>query len=648
MEIHGLANPALTIAIALAVGIVGQAVAVHARIPGIVVLLGLGVLLGPAVLGVLFPESLGEALNLLVGFAVAVILFEGGLNLNLSRLRRTQRPIRQLLTVGALVTALAATLCARLVMDWSWQVSALFGTLVIVTGPTVINPLLRRLRVERTVSTVLEAEGVLIDPIGAIIAVVALEAALGSAALGSVESLQESLGLLTGRLGFGLIAGLIGGYVLAWLLRRRNLVPEGMENVFTLSLVLALYQGSNALMAESGIAAVTIAGMVVGNKSSHVQEDLKEFKEQLTIMAIGMLFVILAADVRLESLQALGLRGVLLVVLLVVLVRPLNVLFGTWGTALTLRQRTFMAWMGPRGIVAAAIASLFAQKLRVMEIPGGDELRAMVFLVIAVTVTTAGLGGGILARLLGLQRPRNAGWVILGGNELAQELALLLRAGGRDVVLIDTNAHATMSAENRGLRVIFGNGLEERTLLRAEIDTRFGAIGLTGNEEVNLLFLQKARRLGGLRHTLCAISSAEGGVTPRMVRSEGGELLFGRTHDVSLWSERLRLKRARLGHFRLAREPGKQERETEVPDIVSNSQVLPLAISVGDVFNPVRRPLELHEGMELVLLIRKERDAEVVAELAEHGWQELQPDPKPETVNADADDSVNGAAAAQG
>ena len=230
---------AVTVAVALAMGMIAQSLARHLRLPGIVLLLAAGVLLGPDVADIVRPDSLGSALQVLVGFAVAVILFEGGMNLNVRRLREQALVIRRLLTVGALVTALGGTLAAWWLMGWSLEVSALFGTLVIVTGPTVVTPLLRRIKVQHRVATVLEAEGVLIDPVGAVIAVLALEIvrSLSHAvdASGAVTAIAESpwelAMFVVARIGFGLLVGLVGGYLIAVALRYEKIVPAGLENV---------------------------------------------------------------------------------------------------------------------------------------------------------------------------------------------------------------------------------------------------------------------------------------------------------------------------------------------------------------------------------------------------------------------------------
>ena len=291
----------------------------------------------------------------------------------------------------------------------------MFGLLVIVTGPTVITPLLRRIKLRQSVATVLEAEGILLDAIGAVIAVVALEVVLSPSGL----TFLASPFLILGRILVGGLIGIIGGLAMARLLGIRNLVPEGLENVFTLSLVFALFQISNVLSHESGIVAVTIAGMVVGNRETVVKRELMEFKEQMTVMLIGMLFVLLAADVRLTDVLALGKGGLFTVLTLVFVVRPINIIFSTMNSDLTAKQKILLAWMAPRGIVVAAVASYFVLELEKHGIDG-SQLRAMVFLLIAVTVLSAGLTGGFVANLLGLKRQSEKGWIILGANAVAR------------------------------------------------------------------------------------------------------------------------------------------------------------------------------------------------------------------------------------
>lgn len=565
-------NPAFSIALALAAGMIAQSTARHVKIPGIVLLLVVGVLLGPDGINIIRPSTLGEALPILVGFAVAVILFEGGMNLRISRLKREEHTILQLISIGALISAAGGTIAAKLFLGWNWRSAILFGLLIIVTGPTVINPLLRRIKLSRSISTLLEAEGILLDAIGAIVAVVALEVVISPTGM----TFLASPFIILGRIIIGAIIGIIGGFIMAWLLGIRNLVPEGLENVFTLSLVFALFQFSNVLSHESGIVAVTIAGIVVGNKKMMVRRDLMEFKEQLTIMLIGMLFILLAADVRLEDIQALGWGGVYTVLALIIVIRPVNILVSTIHSDLTIKQKSLLAWMAPRGIVAAAMASYFAIELEKNGIDG-SQLRAMVFLLITVTVLSAGLTGGLAAKLLGLKRKSNFGWVILGANAIGREMAKQLKADGEECVLIDENPGLCRIAEKEGLKVFYGNGLEESVLLRAEIDIRKGAMGLTENEEVNMLFAKRVKEEAKISNIFIGIKTDVEGVTGKMVEEAGGIIPFGRARDMEKWSVWIRRKQVEA--FELIYISGIEKTAEIVFDELSDHFIIPLTYS---------------------------------------------------------------------
>ena len=603
-------NPALTLAFAMAFGMIAQVLARHLRIPGIVLLLGTGLLLGPDALGIVHPSSLGDALPFIVGFAVAVILFEGGMNLRLSRIRREGKTIRQLITTGALVTALGGTVTAKVFLGWDWRISLLFGVIVIVTGPTVITPLLRRLKLRRSVSTVLEAEGVLLDAIGAVIAVVALEIALSPSGLSFLTGLFH---IIT-RLIVGSAIGAAGGFLLAFLLRFRNLVPEGLENVFTLSLVFALFQGANSMSPESGIVAVTVAGLVVGNMKTHVQRELREFEEQMTVLLIGMLFILLAADVRLIEVTELGWGGIITVVILVCILRPLNVYIGTMGSNLNIRQKALLSWIAPRGIVAAAVASLFALELEKHGIDG-SQLRAMVFFLIAVTVLISGLTGGIAAQFLGLKRPKNVGWVILSANNLSRSLAKVLIEAGEEVICIDQNPKACRLAEEDGIKVIYGNGLDEKILLRAEIDTRLGAMGLSSNEEVNLLFGTKAKEIGKLSTILVGIKSMAEGITSEMVKEIGGRIPFGRQCDIEQWAGWIQRGITSINRYSLTSPASDNNFQDGTEGII-----LPLVLHRKSKSQPIDDTTEIKAGDEVTMIVNNQREKEALEWLSSQDW----------------------------
>ncbi|MCP4745947.1 MAG: sodium:proton antiporter [Desulfobacteraceae bacterium] len=617
MEAAFLNHPGLTVAFALVLGMAAQSLAHHLRIPGIVLLLAAGVAFGPDGAGLVHPESLGRSLKILTGFAVAVILFEGGINLKFRRLKRDRRPLRHLILLGGLVTVAGAAAAAHLIMQWPWKRALLFGTLVIVTGPTVINPLLKRLKVRRSVASVLEAEGVLIDAVGAVVATVALEAVLSPA---DATPLVLTWHVLS-RLGFGVIAGGLIGALLLYFFRVRWLIPEGTENVFTLAVVLTLFQGSNLILDESGIVAVTMAGIVTGNFRSSVLHDLVEFKEELTILLVGMLFVLLAADVRLTQVIGLGWPAVGVVLVLMFLVRPAAVLVGTMFSGLDWKERFFISWIGPRGIVAAAVASFFAETLAEKGMAGGHELRALVFLVIAVTVVFAGLTGGSVAGILGLRRPRQEGWVVLGANALALGLAKLFKENGEEVVCIDSNAAHCKAAEDNCTRVIYGNGLQAKFLVRAEIDSRRGALAMTSNDAVNYLFIQKVKEEAKQIPLWAVLKSETAALTTRMLHKSGAELAFAATADVDIWDRRFKDKQVNLQLWQCDTEPSE---ETSIETLMARflgTGLIAAAVRRNNSLSPIGDRMQFKKEDEVYFFVFESQEAIVSEFLTREGWR---------------------------
>jgi NhaP-type Na+/H+ or K+/H+ antiporter len=611
-DLQGLFDrPSLTFALAMTTGVLAQALSRHVRIPGVVLLLAVGVALGPDFADVIRPHALGRALPAIVGFAVAVILFEGGLNLEIRKLRWQQRPIRRLILRGALITALGGTLATWALLGWDLRLCALFGTLVIVTGPTVITPLVRQIGLKQSLATILEAEGVFIDAVGATIAVVALQVviapsgeAVGAAALGVVT-----------RLGGGIVIGAVGGVLLELLLRRPHVVPRGLENILALAMAMLLFQLSEALVPESGIAAAIAAGLVLGNGRSHALREIAEFKEQLTVLLIATLFVLLAADTRVADVLALGWGGLWTVLALMFVVRPLTVFVATMGSDLQLRDKLFLSWLAPRGIVAAAVASLFATELGRVGIAGGVELRALVFLVIAVTVTVQGLSGGLVARLLGVRRGPNSGYLLLGASPLACHLARHLVDAGEEVMLIDSNEDECRAAEAAGFLVLVGDALDTATLTRACPETRYACIGLTSNERINLEFARKISDEFRGPAVYVAIDDDAVGVTPDFVEAQKARVLFGGVRDLHGWFARWRQDACVTEWFVRAAPTGEG-----LITATRRDDVMPVLVRRGKRLELIDSSTRVTVGDRVAFAFDSDRRQTVHAWLAAEGW----------------------------
>lgn len=610
-------HPNFTIALALAAGVLSQSLARHLRVPGIVVLLVAGVGLGPDGLGWVDPHAIGKGLYAILDVAVAVILFEGGLNLQFSRLRRVQSSVRRLVTYGGMVTVIGGAVAVHFLLGWDWKLAFLFGALVMVTGPTVIGPLVGELRLKGRVATVLEAEGVLIDPIGAIFAVLVLALVLAPDAGSAADAGRD----LLVRLGFGLVMGALAGVLLTGALRVRRLVPEGLENIFTLAGVLLLFEGCELVISHSGILAVTIAGAVLGNMPTPVARELREFKDQLTVMLIGLLFVMLAADVRYEHVVALGVPGLLVLAALVLVVRPVGVWLSTLGSDLGSRERLFIGWVAPRGIVAAAIASLTAIALENEGLPGGTELRALVFLTIAGTVVLAGLTAGPMATWLGVRLPARNGVGILGASGLGLALAEELRRVGTPVVFIDSNPQNCRRVEEAGFTVVYGNALEERTLQRARFETVKTAIGLTANKTVNAVFVDRARDLFSVSEGLVAVERADTGFAKELVENQRARIAFDGPHDMGRWDVRDRRGSVSI-EKRQYKTPTLEEAprsESETVSLVEESFAV-LAIERGGRVFAMWSSCPLRDGDIATIAVHDVESDEAYARMEAAGW----------------------------
>lgn len=600
----------LALALAMFIGVIVQGLSRHARLPGIVLLLFAGVALGPDGANVIRPHAMGGALASVVGFAIAIILFEGGFSLQLSFLRAQAKPIRRLVTIGPIVTGVLAAIAARAIMPWDWRLSVLFGTLVIVTGPTVVTPLVRRMRLSSHMMWILIAEGIFIDAVGATIAVVALEVAIapsrGEAAAGVLS--------IFFRFGIGAVVGMGGGLLLVALLRVRRLVPHGLENVLVFATAVACFHVSNSLVSESGIVAVIVAGLIVGNFDVRPHAKVAEFNEQLTALLVATLFVLLAADVRLADVVALGWPGIAVVAVLMLIVRPVNVLASTANTELTWREKLYLSWVAPRGIVAAAVASLFALELERVGVEGGVEMRALVFVVIAATVTIQGLSAAWVGTLLRVRKPVRSGYLILGANPLARELASAVRNTGERVVLVDRSEEACAVAQREGFDVVLGDGLQSAVLEAAGIEAVAHAVGLTANEHVNFNFARTVGEDHAGPELHIALERHDAGITPALAERHDMNVLFGREHDLLSWHERARLRRVTLQRWRL---------DTSRSDALADrsaDHLLPLLVMRGKLVEPFMQDTNLRGGDFLIVAIATDQLDAAMAWLGAHGW----------------------------
>ncbi|MEZ5301745.1 MAG: sodium:proton antiporter [Verrucomicrobiales bacterium] len=449
------------LALIAALGIGSQWIAWRLKLPSILFLLASGFLAGP-IMGWLDPDAmLGDLLMPLVSVSVGLILYEGGLSLKFSELRETGAVVRNLVTIGALVVFVLAAAAARFALGWPWSYAFLAGAILTVTGPTVVAPMLRVIRPNRHLGAILKWEGIVIDPIGAVLALVVFEVILGSQS-GNGSPLWEILG------GFGktaLVGSAFGaaGAGLLILFFRRYWVPDYLHNPFSLMVVVLAFAGSNALQHESGLLATTLMGVILANQKKAKVRHIIEFKENLRVLLISTLFIMLSARITSAQIEALPWgRTALFAGILILAVRPLSVLASTLGQKIGAPEKAMLAGMAPRGIVAAAVASIFAAGLADKGVPGpAEQFAPAIFAVIVATVCVYGLLGVPLARLLGISSGGDRGVLIVGAQPLCREIGLVLKSEDIDVLMVDTNRANATAARMEGLRSYYGNVLSD-------------------------------------------------------------------------------------------------------------------------------------------------------------------------------------------
>lgn len=452
----------------IVLGIGAQWVAWRFRLPSILLLLLVGFAAGP-VLGVLDPQALqSDWLFAFVSLSIGIILFEGGLSLRLSELREIGTAVLNLITVGVLVTWGLSAVAAYYILGFNLSLSVLIGAILVVTGPTVITPLLRHVRPKGRVSTIAKWEGITIDPVGAILAVLVFETVQllhdptrpDAGVQAAVEHVAVDLGLEI----FVALGVSVAGTALFLFLFRRRLVPDFLRSPVTLAIVVGAFVLSNVLRHESGLLTTVLMGLALANQPYVSVQRITEFKENLQVLLIGSLFVLLSARLELSALEYLDVRVFVFLGLLVVLVRPVAVLVSSLGTTLEWEEKAFLSWLAPRGIVAAAVASLFSFQLRPVFPEASEGMVPVIFSVIVGTVAIYGLTAPPLARWLDLADPNPNGLLFVGAEEWVREMALHVQALDVSVSLIDNNPEHVQRARDEGLRAQQANVLSETVL----------------------------------------------------------------------------------------------------------------------------------------------------------------------------------------
>lgn len=502
-------------------GILAQWVAWKFKIPAILPLILIGLLVGPIAATYLTEDGSkwiepiwngekglfpGDYLYYFVSLAISIILFEGGLTLKRSEIKNLGPVITKLITLGSAITFFGAGIVAHLIFDLSWELSFLFSGLIIVTGPTVITPILRNIPLKRDISTVLKWEGILIDPIGALVAVLVFEFISVGGGGGFTKTALIEFGKI---LLFGTTFGFTFAHALAYAVNKK-MIPHYLLNVVSLSAVLLVFVESEIFAHESGLLAVVVMGMVLGNGKLNNIKELLYFKESLSVLLISILFILLAANINMEALMLLYTwKTAVLFAIVVFLIRPLAVFSSTLNSKLKLQEKLFISWVGPRGIVAAGIASLFGSKLIKQGVEGAEYITPLVFMIVLGTVLLNATTARLFAKLVGVFLTKSNAILLVGASNPSRLIASYLRDKGKRVVLIDSNKNFIKQAQEDDLEALNVNIYDDELSDNIELSDVGYLIAITGNDAVNKYALANFSKIFGEHGSFRLASSIE-------------------------------------------------------------------------------------------------------------------------------------------
>jgi len=524
-------------------GILAQWFAWKLKIPAILPLLLIGLLVGPISAEFLSTDGkkwiepawngseglfVGENLFYFVSLSISIILFEGGLTLKLKEIKNVGPVvITKLITLGSLVTFIGAAIAAHFVFSLSWEISFLFSALIIVTGPTVITPILRNIPLKKDVSAILKWEGILIDPIGALVAVLVFEfISVGSGGAFTKTALVEFGKIVL----FGSTFGFTFAHALNFAINKKW-IPHYLLNVFALASVLGVFVLSDSFAHESGLLAVVVMGMVLGNSKSEYLKELLYFKESLSILLISILFILLSANIDMEELWLIyNWKTVILFAIVVFALRPIGVFLSTWNSSLKLNEKLFISWVGPRGIVAAGIASLFGIKLVANGVDGAEYITPLVFMIVLGTVILNATTARLFARIVGVFLKKSDGILIVGASDVSRLIGHYLEKNDRHVVLIDSNHTNISKAKEEGLDAITTNIYSDTLTDNIELNDMGYLMALTGSSDINKYATNKFRDQFGENGTYRLVTEEEM-LDPTNNPKEG---LFSHTDDFAL------------------------------------------------------------------------------------------------------------------
>lgn len=609
----------------IVLGIVAQWFAWKLKLPAILPLILIGLVVGP--ISTFFSEDgtkwiepvwngtegifPGEKLFNFVSLAIGVILFEGGMTLKRDEVLDVGPTIGKLITLGALVTFVGGGLVTHYTFGLTWELSFLFSGLIIVTGPTVIAPILRNIPLRKDVASVLKWEGILIDPVGALVAVLVFEfISIEAGYEYTMDALMEFLRILI----IGLSIGFAAAYGFYYIIKAK-MIPHYLLNVVILAGVITVFVVSDLFVHESGLLSVVIMGMVLGNKDIKEIKEILYFKESLSVLLISILFILLAANINTEELLLLYRIETLWLFLAVAFVlRPMAVFLSSWGSNLNFKEKIFISWVGPRGIVAAGIASLFGLKLSMMDEPGSEYITPLVFMIVLGTVLLNATTARFIARMLGVFVKSSDGVIVVGASKFSRIIAKYLKDQEKRVVMIDSNPENIQKSKNMGLEAMEGNIYDEDLFTDSSLIYLDNLYAFTGSTAVNKYAVSQFSKLTKDKKAFRLISADElKGMDAELNPSE----LFNPQEDFINFSEVIR-EFPQVNELKIS---SKETLEKCLQDIKKEKYAIPIFVKgANDELQLISKQmldLEKLEGVKALVYVGKEIPVNEKIELSE-------------------------------
>ncbi|WP_113912696.1 cation:proton antiporter [Roseovarius dicentrarchi] len=632
VETAGAMSPVMAFALVGAIGVGSQWVAWKLRLPAIVLMLLAGLIIGP-VLGIFDPErDIGPLMTPMISIAVAIILFEGGMTLDLHGLREAAKGVRRLVIIGAPVGWLGSALALHYVAGLSWSSSAVFGGIMIVTGPTVIAPLLRTARLAKRPAQLLQWEAIVNDPIGALAAVLAFEVVL-------VVYASEQVGAAIWDMSVGIIGAIVMGIAAGWLLSegfRRGRVPEYMKVPVLFASLLLVFALADSVLHESGLLAVTIMGFYIANAKLPSYTELRRFKEHATILLVSGVFILLAASMNIERLSLLGWPALAFVVVVILVVRPATVMLSLASTNIPMKERLLVAFTGPRGVVLVAVAGLFSERLVSAGVDDAALLTPLAFALVAATVVLHGFTLRPMAQALGLAGAQVPGVIFVGGSQFSAAFADALQKEEIPVLIADANRARLRAAREQGLPIYVGDILSDGAEHGVEFISFGRIVATSDNDAYNTLVATDLGPEFGREHVYQLKRAKQEQTRHALPPTLGGRTVAGGRRYLEL--ARLMQEGWEVRATNITEEYTVEDWTADNPDSIPLAELTPgrsMRIIAGDA------SIKAGPGMRLLALsARRERAAEAAERKGASEDQADTVQKAADKAEADADDQA--------